>query len=68
MRRSESLSRRLWWTLLIISLSLSVPLVWSFLYLDTNTGAYTIAQVNLLLLGFLIVGTAVFLYVGWEPF
>ena len=68
MKRSLSVSRQLWWTLLIIASALLVPLFWSFLHLETGTPGYAIAQFNLILLVSLIIGCAILIYIGWEPF
>jgi hypothetical protein len=58
----------LWWTVFVLSLTLLIPLVWSFQYLAVGSGSYVIAQFNGVLLGVLALGSSILLYVGWDPF
>lgn len=63
-----STSRQLWWSLFVIAVALLLPLLWSFQFLEAGSATYSIAQFNGILLIGLAVGTAILLYVKWEPF
>ena len=58
----------MWLTIFVLGVSLLIPLVWSFFYLEPGSASYLIAQFNLILLILLIVSSAVLIYIEWEPF
>lgn len=57
-----------WSWLVAADLTLLILLTWSFIYIDTGSASYVIAQISVAILLVTIVGLTAIIYIGWEPF
>ena len=66
--RELSTSHELWWTMVILSITMFILLAFSFPFLEPGSGSYVIALLVAVILGITLFGSALLIFIGWEPF